>query len=1504
MANNIKIIGDINDIQRVNRLKLEDLNLLQSEIKNQTFGFENDYIEYFIYDISGNLINSNYNYRDFKLPFNSYLTPGSKLPEIEIDPIQDLKNLGYISGEFITQYNFQTRKISSPEAELFISQISEDRTEIRINSTVISSTELLNYGNKLIDELDKSIEQRYFLLNLINNTQFLVVNVAVDVDNPSILLKLYEPLTQQIQDKTSAWITEEIIEPYVFGLNLNTSVIPEEPPKLKGPNFDIDLDIKYNLGTQYENYSSLVSSLTGSSYQKVLNYMNDNSYDLNIDYTSFENFIHFSSAEKRLNIFYDKVKKIENYNNDINTIISSTNILKNEQTASIKLKINELTTNFDGFENYLYYESSSYAWPKSGSTKPYALLSTGSTTVQSWYNAYTGSAEEYDENNLDHLYNVIPNFVKNDPSNYQSYYDFIDMIGHYFDNIWIYVTSINELYNADNNLEKGVSKDLVYDALTSLGVKLYNAKSDDDFNDYIFGLNSGSTLFTDNFSVTSSYLNNIPKKDQLAELYKRIYHNIPLLSKTKGTTTGLQNLITTFGVTSSILNPKEFGGSTKKNEIKGYDNDKITIYNNTITGSVLSPFISLQQEPTASSEFTSTDLHFVDLSFSPQNQLNTRLSASIANLTPTFSLDQYIGDPGLMASSSYQSLIQQNNYFTSASSAISGSEKPLDYKGFIELVKYFDNSLFKMLKDFVPARTNALTGITIKSSILERNKVPVYQPKVDNQTVYDAGYNGPEFTGNIDSNYKFIEGNKSPYYTGELSGSYINVYNYFENSNPNPYTLPTSPININSFNHTDFNVMLNNVSSSVVSVPRQKLESLYTSVNGQLFLTGSNKLEITSSAELQDSYLTLQGHKNSRYNGSKISSLTYNTYTSASLIYSGDNSYGKTAVIDHNTRKLGLFTQITENVYLTSTKKNNVALKYLVDESGSLIELNKKNKHWNELQNTFKTADTLTVSLFDNQKYSDQKATDGIKPIFDSGYNYVPVLYFSGSEDKAYFEYTGDNIGKIFQSKNIVGVSPGPTGYISGSYGGNDSYPLIASGTLGAQVIYNIFDVIESNDGNLFTIGSTSSNMYPSYSVPSNGSYTFSSEFDITLDLKATNQSASFNYEIIKGGIDGNGHPTGSILGSTGIKTLASSYSTVLFGRGYNFISNPGFTYSEVPYPLSNSYSPLIIFDGVQNKVLTLTWSGNTNVFTGDDLNTYYLVSGTWTFDDFDPGGYTPTFNKLIVTANNDGNMNANDYILTSVTSADFSSTQIGTLSFNLTTSEADLLAGDKVYFKLTQITSSTSNYTASFSSAGKLRNNLTSNASGNYVYAEGTSVNHLISCSVSSNNDGNYDAIVLNTSLSGFVNYQFVAEQGIGNNRILYNTYGAVNETFSPSAGDVVVMYWDGQITEMTIKNLDYDELGKRSIIFTSNLPSSLKTKLNDPGNTLKGGVNTFLLLKKKPDETNLLLKFNKKPGNTAVGLVIPQNIHPDVLANIDNITKEVKQKLIDIGFADGGTF
>jgi hypothetical protein len=46
--------------------------------------------------------------------------------------------------------------------------------------------------------------------------------------------------------------------------------------------------------------------------------------------------------------------------------------------------------------------------------------------------------------------------------------------------------------------------------------------------------------------------------------------------------------------------------------------------------------------------------------------------------------------------------------------------------------------------------------------------------------------------------------------------------------------------------------------------------------------------------------------------------------------------------------------------------------------------------------------------------------------------------------------------------------------------------------------------------------------------------------------------------------------------------------------------------------------------------------------------------------------------------------------------------------------------------------------------------------------------------------------------------------------------------------------------------------------------------------------------------DETSTYLTFRKREGSTSYGLLIPQNLAPDILDNIDTITKEVKQKLL----------
>jgi hypothetical protein len=1474
MADNIKIIGNINDIQRISRIKNEDQNLLNTQTINQTFGYNKDYIELFIYDLNQNLIYSNLDYKSFKSANNFSLNPNGSIPVIEIDPVNDIQSLNYISGEFLSQYNFFKLTSLDSSINLFIQEISDDRTEIRINSADIISSDLIIRGESIIDSLTNSVEQKSFLLNQSNNIQILIVNAIIDENSqtPSILLKLYEPLPLTIDLKSTVWVTEEIIEPYVFNINLDTSIIPAPTPQLKGPNFDIDIDIKQNLGTKYENYSSLVSSLTGSSYRQVLNYMNDSSYDLNIDYTSFNNFIHFSSAKKRLEIFYSKVKQIEDYNNNINVITGSTNVLKNEQTASIKQNIDSIVSKFDGFENYLYYESSSYAWPKITSSKPFVLASTSSANT--WYTNYTSSALLYDENNLDHLYNIAPAYVKNDPLNYQSYYDFTDMIGHYFDNIWIYITSINELYNADNNLEKGVSKDIVYDALRSLGVKLYNSKGDNDFEDYIGGSNSGSTLFIDDFSVTSSYLNNVPKKDLLAETFKRIYHNIPLLSKTKGTSTGLQELITTFGVTSSIFSPNEFGGSTKKNQLKGYDNDKITIQNNTITGSVLSPFISLQQPFTASSDFTSTDLHFVDLSFSPQTELNSRISASVAVTYPTFSIDEYIGDPRLLSSSSYDTLITQQNYFISASSAVSGSAKRLDYKGFIELVKYFDNSLFKMLKDFVPARTNALTGITIKSPVLERNKVPVYHPKVTEEITYDAKYSGPTITEDKTYHYNKVTNNKSSFYTGEFTGSYVNINNVFENSNPNPYIHPTNSIDINQFNHTDFNVTLNNVSSSVISNSRQKLEKIYTISNNYVFSSGS---EYTSNAELQESNLSLRGYQNSRYEGTKISSLKFNTYSSASSTYSGDDSYGKTAVIDHNTRKLGLFAQITTNPYFNYPSRNNVFVKYLVDENGNLTELNKKNKNWVELQNIFKSGELLAVAQFDNSRNSDvpnqtQKSTDGNKPIYDSGYSYFPIMYASASQDTSlYFNYTGDTKSKLFKIKTSGG-------FINGS--SSNKYP-ITNGNKIFKIFQKSTDIAdpEFNDGNkYYSTSGSNPNTFSTYSIQETSKQRFNVKFDVAVEFPSINLSGSFTFNVNK--LNPSAPPT--VLTSSTLPIVSGFTSRM--NTTYQYVKKTGMEDSLIlpqdvkVYDLSGNYVEILSGSSVLRKVLTspdLTSYDYNNPCDFITSTEFYITSADYeslyepvfgcstTFKLPNPKLYEPPVSKL----------------------SDI-------LSFNLTTDYTSFTIGDKISYEF--ITGSngfnTTNFTASILAGGLFYNQLSEYQVGANPTAVSTT-SPFISGSYSGN-------LILNSSLSYFKDYLFMptGSSPIVKNS-LFNNYGDVDYTFSPKAGDIISIYYPGGYFESSITDSYLNSSGSIVLALSTELPSNLNKPAYD-SNT----VTKFIILSKVNDETNLILTFDKKPGLTSLGFIIPNNLHPDVLANIDTITKEVKQKLIDLGTSNGG--
>ena len=717
------------------------------------------------------------------------------------------------------------------------------------------------------------------------------------------------------------------------------------------------------------------------------------------------------------------------------------------------------------------------------------------------------------------------------------------------------------------------------------------------------GSNTGSSEFPytpvpgNDFTVTGSYLNNIPRKDLVSELYKRIYHNLPLLLKQKGTVEGLDNLMTVFGIpnrtyyvsgsdtfytptgtnsTASILNVKEFGGATKAELIKGYNNDKVRIVQNTVApgnaagGYVLSPLHSLQTFPTAAADFRDGDMHYVDISFSPETQIDTYISGAIMSNNPTWSLDDFIGDPRQQYSTTYSDLdTQRQLYYETGVSGYPGFTGSLmDYNGFIRLIQYFDNALFKMLADFIPERASLSTGVTINSPVLERNKAVYANPtNTTTQSVVTAEYPSTGISAQYGSFYDNLLTSKKPFFTGELSGSEIDTYRYFTKANFNPYLLGdfmpkymcttwvffgnisggtvtytscdgtvitqnlapggiadnvwlkdgepisytgtisyliTNPphtkigipaISINQFNHTDFNVLLNNVSKSIVSKNRQNIEY----IGGDFRPTAS----ILYPAELQDSYLTLRSYNISRYEGSKTTSLLYNTYSPATESYAGDNSFGKTAALDHTVRKIGLFTQIESSSFLP--KRNSVRLKYLVDEFGELTELNQINKHWWDVQRTFIMGDTGSISLFDNKKFSNQKSTDGQKIIFDSGYTYAPILYFSScsSDPSLYFEnLDGNNAYRsTAQNKGI------PTYYISGSP--TPTYPLQST------YVKNIFDnVIEG--AAYFTTGTLSS--FPTYSVQETATYDAMATFNMTMTFSSS-YAYTWKLEAFKNGV-------------------------------------------------------------------------------------------------------------------------------------------------------------------------------------------------------------------------------------------------------------------------------------------------------------------------------------------------------------------------------------------------
>jgi len=356
-----------------------------------------DRVEIHIYDIAKNLL-----FSDHKVEGWSIGTDLEGMPEIHLDVNNNIKNLGFTSGVYDVVYNFHRDAVGTSFGPKFkVVSISSDKKEVRIVPTIAEDDDL-NAGEMLSNfyarlqrlKITSAVTGPYTHAAIPNNPLWINISLnfafnriftaaawliddvfPLDEDNPTILLKLYEPLPGDIQKNDQAWLVAEAAQPAINRVFLDAP-IEIDGRNLAGPNFDLCLDTTARLQTDYQSYNNILGTDPDTQVEILNSYSSSaDGIKLNIDYSIFSNYIHFSSAEQRINNFIYKLKTIGQYDRRAQEIeysdFATSDVYIYEYTGSqgslhnkryqkkwVDKKV-KLINEFDDFEKWLYFESGS-----------------------------------------------------------------------------------------------------------------------------------------------------------------------------------------------------------------------------------------------------------------------------------------------------------------------------------------------------------------------------------------------------------------------------------------------------------------------------------------------------------------------------------------------------------------------------------------------------------------------------------------------------------------------------------------------------------------------------------------------------------------------------------------------------------------------------------------------------------------------------------------------------------------------------------------------------------------------------------------------------------------------------------------------------------------------------------------------------------------------------------------------------------------------------------------
>jgi hypothetical protein len=318
--------------------------------------------------------------------------------------------------------------------------------------------------------------------------------------------------------------------------------------------------------------------------------------------------------------------------------------------------------------------------------------------------------------------------------------------------------------------------------------------------------------------------------------------------------------------------------------IKNIVSNKVKLGESTVYGKVLSGLASLQQNYPASQSYTN-DVNYMEVGFSPANEINEDINSQFGYIN----IGEYIGDPRFISQSSYtypELNTLSFDYFKKYGSSY-------DLQDYFRLIKYFDNSLFKMIKDFVPARASVATGAIVKQHLLERNR----------QRPAQLDYTQPEYTGSITSLARDYQTGSIEVFTGGAGGSVNVLTNISQSWTSSILTKAGLVTEIESSQYEFFNgeysgsvidaiqgnLQDNPLLGAAYRVSIPDLQNLNVSSNTAISSSGLNNNSITIPFKIQNTVIDYYNTTTSYYTPRYSVQADFNIYYTASIQGTGSS---------------------------------------------------------------------------------------------------------------------------------------------------------------------------------------------------------------------------------------------------------------------------------------------------------------------------------------------------------------------------------------------------------------------------------------------------------------------------------------------------------------------------------------------------------------------------------------------------------------------------------------